>query len=190
MKTQIRSFITVLAAAAALSFTHPASVQAVPITYDYTGNPFNSFSTPPGPYTTSDFVTVMMTFASPLAANMPFGAVTPLAFSLSDGVQTITNVNATGSSFSFATGPSGLPSEWNISADGLLGGIFTSGGGNISPGDNGHLQTGFFFGQVLSNPGIWMVGSQVPDTGSTLLLMTLTLIALGLVARRFQRAAA
>ena len=173
-------------AAAALSFTHPASVQAVPTTYQYTGNLFTFAS---GPYTTSDFVTVMMTFASPLAANMPFGTVTPLAFSLSDGVQTITNVNAIGSSFFFATGPSGLPSAWNISAHGLLGGISTAGGGSISPGDLGHLQTGPA-GEVLSNPGIWMVGGQVPDTGSTLSLMTLTLMALGLVARRFQRAAA
>ena len=33
-------------------------------------------------------------------------------------------------------------------------------------------------------------GHPVPDTGSTLSLMTLTLMALGLVARRSQRAAA
>ena len=38
-------------------------------------------------------------------------------------------------------------------------------------------------------PGVWRAG-HVADTGSTLSLMTLTLMALGLVARRFKRAAA
>jgi len=97
-----------LTAVAALSLTYPASVQA-DTTYQYTGNPFNSFSTPPGPYTTSDFVTVMMTFASPLARNMPFGSVRPLSFSVSDGVQTITNVNFQTAAIALATGSSGLP---------------------------------------------------------------------------------
>src|SRR5260370_27988201 len=53
-------------AAAALSFTHPASVQAVPTTYVYTGHPFTTVS---GPYTTSDFVSGMLTLAVPLAPN-------------------------------------------------------------------------------------------------------------------------
>ena len=39
------------------------------------------------------------------------------------------------------------------------------------------------------SPGVWSVNASVPDAGSTLSMMTLTLMALGLVARRFQRAA-
>jgi len=44
---------------------------------------------------------------------------------------------------------------------------------------------GFNFGR----PGTWSTVATVADTGPTLSLMTLTLMALGLVARRFQRAA-
>jgi len=51
----------------------------------------------------------MMTFASPLARNMPFGSVRPLSFSVSDGVQTITNVNFQTAAIALATGSSGLP---------------------------------------------------------------------------------
>jgi hypothetical protein len=45
------------------------------------------------------------------------------------------------------------------------------------------------FGANRGTPGIWSIIGRVPDTGSTLSLMTLTLMALGLVARRFQRPA-
>jgi hypothetical protein len=41
----------------------------------------------------------------------------------------------------------------------------------------------------IGTPGVWSQGIATPDAGSTLSLMTLTLMALGLVARRFQRAA-
>jgi hypothetical protein len=46
------------------------------------------------------------------------------------------------------------------------------------------------FGLNGHHPGVWQTVSAVADTGSTLTLMTLTLMALGLVARPFQRAAA
>src|SRR5438477_4971362 len=74
-------------AIAALSIACPASVQAVPTTYQYTGNPFTS-AIPP--YTTSMFVTGMVTLARPLPPNFS-GTVHPTAFTFSDGVQTITN---------------------------------------------------------------------------------------------------
>ena len=53
-------------AVAAFSVVYPASVQAVPTTYQYTGNPFTDVS---GPYTTSDFVTAIVTLAGPLPPN-------------------------------------------------------------------------------------------------------------------------
>ena len=62
----------IFTAVAALSLAYPASVQAVPTTYQYTGNPFTDVT---GLYTTSDFVTAMVTLAAP-STNFQ-GTVTP-----------------------------------------------------------------------------------------------------------------
>jgi hypothetical protein len=136
------------------------------------------------------FVTAMVTLAEPLAPNMPLTIVSPIAFTLTDGVQTITNLTAPFSFFQFATGPTGAITFWSIIAatepsniiesDRLLVFPFTIDVGNRAPGP------GEGTGRNIGTPGIWVV----PDTGSTLSLMTLTLMALGLVARRLQRAAA
>src|SRR5262245_43881367 len=69
-------------AVGALSVAYPASVQAVPTTYQYTGNHFTNVS---APYTTSMFVSGMVTLVGPLAPNMPLTSVSPIAFSFSDG---------------------------------------------------------------------------------------------------------
>src|SRR6476620_8240745 len=93
MKKLIRAAIRcslMFTGVAALSLAYPASVQAVPTTYQYTGNPFTDVS---GPYTTSDFVSGMVTLAGPLGANMPLTEVTPIAFTFFDGVQTISSTN-------------------------------------------------------------------------------------------------
>ena len=82
----LRKILLALTAIAALLVAYPASVQAVPTTYQYTGHPFTDVS---GPYTTSDFVTATLTLAGPLGANMPLTQVTPTAFTLSDGAQNI-----------------------------------------------------------------------------------------------------
>ena len=55
-------------AVAAFFVASPASVQAVPTMYQYTGNPFTAVT---APYTTSDFVAGMFKLAVPLAPNMP-----------------------------------------------------------------------------------------------------------------------
>ena len=186
MNTRI---ILSFAGALAIGFLTAASVQAVPTTYQYTGNPFTNVT---APYTTSDFVSAMVTLAGPLAPNMPFTSVTPTAFTLSDGVQTITNFNATfPPGFSFATGPTGAITVWHVNAGALSGSINTVGGGPQSPADFGHLNGTIAFGHNANAPGTWaLVSSTVPDTGSTLSLMTLTLMALGVTARQFKRAAA
>src|SRR5262249_16043705 len=99
-------------AVAALSVAYPASVQAVPATYKYTGNPFTSVD---GPYRTSMFGTVMVTLVAPLAPNMPLTFVTPTAFTFSDGVQTITNLTADSSLFGFQTDGTGEVTMWVVS---------------------------------------------------------------------------
>ena len=177
-----------LAGVAALSLAYPASVQAVPTTYQYTGNPF-TFVT--GPYTTSMFVTVMVTLAHPLHANMPPTQVFPTAFTFFDGVQTITNFETLPSFFLFSTDGSGHIVEWIVEAKGPTaeGSVGTEARLEDHTGADLGEEDEVNFGVNDNTPGEWTGNVLVPDAGSTLSLMTLTLMALGLVARRFQRAA-
>ena len=184
----IRSFL-IFTAVAALSVAFPASVQAVPTTYQYIGNHFTDVS---GIYTTSDFVTAMVTLASPLPPNFQ-GKVTPTAFTFTDGVLTITNFDATVAVFIFATDGAGHIVEWSVVASssplgpGLRGVISSANGFRV--GDEGYIDPdneGF----NSFSPGEWGGKAAVPDAGSTLSLMTLTLMVLGVAAQRFKRAAA
>ena len=169
---------------AVLSLGNPASVQAVPTTYQYIGNPFTFGS---GPYTTSDFVTVMFTLADPLAPNMPITVIAPIAYRLSDGVQIITNSTF----FELATGAAGQITDWLILADtdpSSFGGIIET---TTAPAI-GFLDIGILNlqseGLNFGPPGTWTTLESVADTGSTLPLITLTLMALCLVAQQFKRA--
>jgi hypothetical protein len=189
MKTLILAAIRcslMFTAVAALSLAYPASVQAVPTTYQYTGNHFTDVF---GDYTTSDFVTAIVTLAGPLGANMPLTEVTPLAFTLFDGVQTISRTATNSLGFRFATNARGEINFWLVEVDFLSSSIVTFHGGPFDGrnGDLGHTLESF--GSNSGTPGVWSQGIATPDAGSTLSLMTLTLMALGLVARRFQRAA-
>ena len=199
MKTLILAAIRcslMFTAVAALSLVYPASVQAVPTTYQYTGNPFTVAT---GPYNTSDFVTAMVTLAAPLGANMPLTQVIPTAFTLSDGVQTITN-NGPGtvffSEFLFATDASGAISMWRAVVETIYNDFTT--GAIVTNNDPTDIHDSgilipiggpFVFGANERLPGGWSGPISAPDTGSTLSMLTLTLMALGLVAQRFQRAA-
>jgi len=171
------------------------AVQAVPTTYVYTGNPFTDVT---GPYSTSDFVTAMVTLASPLAANMPLTQVIPLAFSLSDGLQTITNSTAGSSTFHFATGPTGMITGWELGAqvgDGFPDAVIFTFGSPFAPGvggdqagfDQNGPNPGFAFND--NSPGTWTKAA-VPDAGSSLAVLSLSLTALGVAARQFKRGAA
>ena len=178
-------------AVAALSLAYPTSVQAVPTTYQYIGNPFTSAF---APYTMSDFVTAMVRLAGPLGANMPLTTVTPIAFTLHDGVQTISNHDANFVIFQFATDATAEITEWEVFVETSVG--FAIGTFHQSTNPPPEPQTGDVAGRNTGefafnndSPGVWSVHASVPDAGSTISLMTLTLMALGLVARRFQRAA-
>ena len=176
-----------LTGVAALSLAYPTSVQAVPTTYRYTGNPFTFVIGIFDLYTTSDFVSGMMRLASPLPPNMPLTTISPIAFTFFDGVQTITNLTPNVTSiFQFVTGPAGTITGWFVSVELATGFIRTT--TFLVPGihDQGANETGF--GVNFDSPGTWTTVGAVADTGSTLSLMTLTLMALGLVAQRFQRA--
>lgn len=163
------------------------TVHAATITYTYTGNSFTDVS---GPYTTSDTVTGFVTFNSPLGANMPLTAETPTAFSFSDGVQTITSANATSTDFIFTTGHSGEIVGWLVEVE-TSGGVDLIESGNEGPGtseDIGLMDVGRGFN--TSNPGVWTGGgASVPDSGSTILLLLVSIAALSVVGRRFERSA-
>lgn len=89
---------------------------------DYTGNNFNDFfedgvTAPPDVYSTSDALTVSLLLADVLPPNLSGASVDPLAFTLSDGVNTITDANATRSLFfGFSTDATGQVVQWSVGA--------------------------------------------------------------------------
>src|SRR5262245_10035053 len=164
---------------AALSLAYPASVQAVPTTYVYTGNPFTEVQ---GDYTTSMFVTVMLTLPHALQPNSPVHEVHPTAYTFFDGVTTLdtTTPNST-TQFFFGT-RGGRITVWivfeEIKTAPFLPQIETTSNGV----DEGRTGTDNF-ARIFDAPGLWSGRFATPDAGSTISLMTLTLMALGLVAR-------
>jgi hypothetical protein len=101
---------------------------------------------------------------------------------LSDGAQTFTNTDALRAiTFEFATDSNGLILSWIVNVQGGTDGdprfITTTPAVDI-----GFQILDDGFGEIDNDPGGWIAEP-------TLLLMTLTLMALGLVARRFQRVA-
>jgi hypothetical protein len=158
MKTLILTAIRcslMFTAVAALSIVYPASVQAVPTTYQYTGNHFTDVT---GPYTTSMFVTAMVTLAGPLGANMPLTEVTPTAFTLFDGVQTISRTAPHSLGFWFATNARGEITFWLVEVDLFSSSIATFHGGTFDSrnGDLGHTLEGL--GRNRDTPGVWSQG--------------------------------
>lgn len=181
MKAKILSLLAVTITAALISQPMLAD-----ITYDYFGLPFTNVSPP---YTTRDFVEGMLTFASPLPANLSIATqLTPLSFTFSDGHQTLTEQNSIWN-IRMGTTPTGAIYQWTIIVQEKAPGV-----GEIDTGY--HAITGDAADRVMNatgaafninEPSGWEVAvPQASDTGSTLSLMTLTLMALGVAARRFQ----
>src|SRR5262245_23367002 len=118
---------------------------------------------------------------------MPLTEVTPTAWTFFDGVQTISRPPLSSRVFRIATNALGEIIFWDMEVDFSQSSILTR---NVPANvvDLGHTADGL--ARNTDMPGVWSQGIATPDAGSTLSLMTLTLIALDLVARRFQRAAA
>ena len=130
----------------------------------------------------------MLTLAAPLPPNF-IGSVTPIAFSFTDGHLTIEA--AALAFFQFQTGPSGEIVFWHIILNGAAaGGQIETESLAGGAGDNAFILQPFATASNDGPPGIWATVAGVPDAGSTLSLMTLTLMALGIAARRFKRAVA
>src|SRR5262245_48147517 len=118
----------------------------------------------------------MVTLASPLGRNFPLQPVTPLAFSLSDVLQTIRNLTATEFGFEFATDSTGFIIEWSAVASAGPGTVLTQLEQDIGA-------FGSAFGNNTFSPGTWFPTFAAPDEGFSLALLSLSLTALGVAAR-------
>jgi hypothetical protein len=145
--------------------------------YTYTGNPFTSVF---GPYTTSDRVTGFFDLATPLANNLPETVISPISFSFSDGVQTITNTTpgVVVGSFSVATDASGKPEFWDIFFNpSAVGGCVTDFAPSLLSCNlpSSHVTDQAFTaitplagGQNFGIPGTWSVTNTTPVPGPTI----------------------
>ena len=99
-----------------------APAYAATTVYSYEGNTFNSFSGG-GPWDATDKITASLTMSSALGANLVNEYVIPVSWSVSDGVQTITEATGNANQIRFSTNELGEITEW-----------FAFFGENASPG--------------------------------------------------------
>jgi hypothetical protein len=189
MKTFNRLGLAIVCAAA-LSAMLPASSRADTI-YTYTGNGF-TFAI--SPYTLTDSVSGWIDLSAPLGNSVGPLNITPVAFSFSDGVQTITNNDVISPHFFFddiKTNSSGDIVGWDVSVQSIAGGIIvTQDDGIGSQRDQAGVLGvgGFEVDASVINPGSWVVTTTpVP---AALPLFTSGLGVLGLLGWRRKRKAA
>jgi hypothetical protein len=158
---------TAIVFAAALSAMFPASSSA-DVIYTYTGNAFTLLSND-GNFS-NDSVTGSFDLTAALGNSTGPQTITPVAFSFSDGPDTINNSNASFASFNITTGPSGQVTYWNIE-------LTTDTGLLIETINN--LQTSAVFdqgqyvasyGEIINSPGTWVASVPEPSTWAMMLL--------------------
>lgn len=101
---------------------------AASVVYTYTGNDFAYVSPPfgPSPFSLTDSVTASITLSSPLGDNLFESPVTPISFTISDGVDRFTSSTPGVSLFLiFDTGPTGTITGWDFTVTGPGGAGWT-----------------------------------------------------------------
>jgi len=150
--------------------------------YQYTGNPFTSFVSP---YTSGDALSLSFALASPLADNLSNQAITPISFSFSDGVQTLTNLNTAGNQFVVFTDASGNINHWSMTVEtpDQFNDIITANfPGNVIDQAKVLVSSSFRIASNSNTPGSWTL---VPEP-STLMLCSSSLLILAVAARKRQ----
>jgi hypothetical protein len=189
MKTFNRLGLAIVCAAA-LSAMLPASSRADTI-YTYTGNGFTSAISP---YTLTDSVSGWIDLSAPLGNSVGPLTITPVAFSFSDGVQTITNNDVISPPSFFdgiITNSSGDIVAWDILVQSGAGGIIEI--QDVGIGTQRDLAGvlgvgGFNVDASVAKPGSWVVATTpIP---AALPLFATGLGALGLLGWRRKRKAA
>jgi hypothetical protein len=159
-------------------------------TYDYTGNDFTSTSSP---YTSTDFISGYITFATPLPdSSSSLESFTPTDFSFSDGVQTISYANShadpsfSSDTFEFTTNASGAIIGWNIQIwNGEFSALLQSQNSGTQD-DEGISGDGFGFNN--DNPGKFLPATVAATPLPTTLPLLFTGIGfLGLIGWRAKR---
>jgi hypothetical protein len=128
------------------------------VTLTYTGNDFTNVASP---YTRSDMVTATITLSASLGDSLNFETVSPLAFTLNDGVDTLTNTSTLfARDFRFSTDANGNITQWVVGATVSFAGttIFTHySTADFDEIDEGQqlTETNVSSGFVEFNPGGW-----------------------------------
>jgi hypothetical protein len=165
------------------------------VTYTYTGN---DFSNAVPPYTTSNSVTGSFTVASPLGANLALQQTPYLSYSFSDGVETITDLNAYLpflENIDVATDSNGNITNWSVTIlsnndptfnhiytenyHGSLDLIVTDLGDLLTPVSPGLASIGE--GVNFSDPGTWTSNIAAPPPSATPEPSTFALLGTGLI---------
>lgn len=166
-----------------------ASAGAQNVTYDYTGQTFTSVA---GSYTTADSLQGTFTIAGGLGDNLNDQSVTPIAFSVTDGVQTLSSLNGAATDvLSFSTNAAGSITAWAF--------YFTHGNAYVLSCNHGDGCSAVYdqatpentpacrygacnYGENDTAPGTWSVAA-VPLPASAWLLLS-GLVGVGAMARK------
>ena len=173
----------------------PVESARADVVYDYVGANFTHAN---DPFTTADKVTGTVTFATPLGANLNLASETPVAFSFTAGVETVTSAtyNPNFGRLNFSTDAAGNITAWDIQVAFGGGGqinvenfnsiIGPNVGDQASVGANFHGDAGFNPGNAFGKnlvAGEFTMTAAVPEP-STWAMMILGFCGLGVMAYR------
>jgi len=188
-------------------FVACSAVGAAPITYDYTGQSYSQVhvnnGSPPVLFSMSERITGSITLSADLGANLSNAPITPLSFTFSDGIHSISGANADTADFRFSTDPLGHITDWFVlvrtafAANTVFDEAFSQGrfgdfaeNGLCGPGSSppGCTFDGSAYDQIASNPNAGSFVLQtvaVPEPAT--LPLALMAVAGAVVARKCVR---